>query len=254
MISEKPWQPLQVLMLGALVLLSMVGGMLMAASVGHFLNPYLTSNGAALVTLVITVLGFQGAALIWVHFFLLNHEMTWGEAFGFARRNSLQAIGAALIAMPAVLAGVTALSIASDWALRQLHEQLHWSWLKPSPQVAVQLLQEQWPPHLIAVQAFVAIILAPVAEEVLFRGILYTAIKQRGHTFTALWLPATLFAGIHFYPAGFLSLILLAVVLVAVYEWTKNLLAPILLHALFNAVNFALIVAHPKWADTLFKT
>ena len=38
-------------------------------------------------------------------------------------------------------------------------------------------------------------------------------------------------------------------VLVALYEWTKNLLAPILLHAMFNAVNFALIVAHPQWSD-----
>jgi membrane protease YdiL (CAAX protease family) len=254
MLSEKQWQPWQVLMLGVLVLLSLIGGVLTAAIVIQLAKPYLTSNNASLVTLIITVLGFHGAALVWVHFFLRRHGVTWGEAFGFARGNHWQALAVALIALPIVLIGVFVLGNASEWVLRYLFEKLHWAWLKPEPQPAVQLLMEQWPAHLMALQGFVAIVLAPFSEEVLFRGILYTTIKQRGHRFAAIWLSALLFATIHFYPVGFLSLIFLAVVLVAVYEWTKNLLAPILLHALFNAANFIVIVTHPKWAEQLFQT
>jgi hypothetical protein len=103
-------------------------------------------------------------------------------------------------------------------------------------------------------QGVVAMALAPLAEEVLFRGVLYTALKQHGHRQLAVWTSALLFATIHFYPVGLLSLIFLAVLLVVVYERTKNLFAPILLHSLFNAVNFAFIVAHPKWAQDLFKS
>jgi len=51
---------------------------------------------------------------------------------------------------------------------------------------------------------------------------------------------------------GFLSLIFLSMMLVFVYERTKNLFAPILLHSLFNTVNFVIIVAKPRWAEGLF--
>lgn len=253
MLSEKRWESMQVLMLGMLVLLSLIGGGLLAGMVNQLAKPYLTTNNAALVTLVISVLAFQGAALIWVHFFLRKHEVGWGEAFGFSRHNYFQCVFAAVMALPLALGGMLALGFFSDWALRSLHEQLHWKWLKPELQPAVQLLQKQWPAHLIAVQGLVAMVIAPIAEEILFRGILYTTIKQRGHRFAALWITGFLFALIHFYPVGFLSLVFLAIVLVALYEWTKNLLAPILLHALFNAVNFALIVTQPKWADKFFQ-
>jgi len=242
-----------VLMLGVLVLLSLIGAGLIAGIVNPVAAQYLTKNNAALLMLVIGMLGFHVAALVWVHFFVRNHEVTWGEAFGFSRHNYLQCLSAALIALPVALGGMLVLGYFSDVGLRWLHEQLQWGWLKPEPQPAVQLLQKQWPAHLLAVQGLFAIVIAPFAEEVLFRGILYTTIKQRGHGGAALWATAILFALIHFYPVGFFSLVFLAVVLVALYEWTRNLLAPILLHALFNAVNFALIVTQPKWAGKFFE-
>ena len=254
MLLDKRWQPIMVLLLGVLILLSLTGGILLAAIAARLTRAHLAPNSAALLTLVITVLGFHGAALIWVHQFLKLHEVTWGEAFGFARKNYGECALIAALTLPVALGGMVLLGNLSDRVLRSLYEYWHWKWLKPGVQSAVQLLQQDWQIHLLIVQGFVAIILAPVAEEVLFRGVIYTAIKQRGHHQLALWSTAFLFALIHFYPVGFLSLILLAVLLVAVYERTKNLLAAILLHSAFNAVNFALIVAHPKWAEDLFKT
>ena len=242
------------LLLGILVLLSLTGGILLALIITHLPNVRLTPNDKALVTLVATVLGFQGAAIVWVHFFLRKHEISWGEGFGFAHRNFGQCVIIVLLALPVVLAGVVVLGKASEWVLLELHGHLRWEWLKPQSQSAVQLLQEQWPVSLVALQGFVALVVAPVAEELLFRGVLYQAIKQRSHRQAALWITAILFAMIHFYPVGFLSLIFLAVILVFVYERTKNLFAPILLHSLFNTVNFILIVTQPKWAQDLFKT
>jgi membrane protease YdiL (CAAX protease family) len=250
MVEGKQWQPIQVLILGALVLLSFSGAVLAAEIVTRVAKPHLALNTITLLRMVISVLGFQGIALLWVHFFLNAHQTTWSEAFGFGRHNYVQCVVAVLVALPFVLAGVFALGAGSEWLLRQLHQQLHWPWLEPVPQSTVDLLQKQWPPHLIVVQGLLAIVVAPIGEEVLFRGILYTLLKQRGHRIAAVLLSAVLFAAIHLYPAGFLSLIFLAVVLVALYEWTENLLAPILMHSLFNAINFALIL-NPKWTEFL---
>jgi membrane protease YdiL (CAAX protease family) len=91
-----------------------------------------------------------------------------------------------------------------------------------------------------------AIVLAPVAEESLFRGILYPFIKQLGHPRLALWGTSVMFGAIHLSPVSFLPLTVFALVLVFVYEKTDKLIAPIATHALFNAVNFLLGIFEPE--------
>ena len=253
MLSEKHWQPIQVVLLGCLVLLSLSGGVILSLIVNHVGKPHLTAHGLSLLMLVIMVLAFQGGAIVWVHFFLKNQSITWGEAFGFRRGNVLECAVWALLALVVVFVGVAALGTASQILFTWLHEHLHWNWLKPELQAPVQLLQQQkWPAHLLAVQAITTVLIAPIGEELLFRGILYTAIKQRGRPQMALWVTAVLFALIHFSPVNVLSLLFLAIVLTALYEKTKNLLAPILLHGAFNGIMFVLIVTHPQWTEKVF--
>jgi membrane protease YdiL (CAAX protease family) len=86
------------------------------------------------------------------------------------------------------------------------------------------------------------VLLAPVTEEALFRGILYPVIKQTGHPRLALWGTALAFAGIHMNVVTFVPLAVLALMLTALYEWTNNLLAPITAHVVFNALNFAMLL------------
>jgi membrane protease YdiL (CAAX protease family) len=53
------------------------------------------------------------------------------------------------------------------------------------------------------------------------------------------------FALVHGNAAGFASFFVLALALTWLYEHTDNLLAPITVHALFNAANFVLLL----WQD-----
>ena len=92
----------------------------------------------------------------------------------------------------------------------------------------------------------IAVLLAPVAEEALFRGILYPAIKQTGHPRLALWGSSLLFAAVHMNAVSFVPLALLALVLTLLYERTDNLLAPIAAHVLFNALNFVTLFLIPQ--------
>jgi membrane protease YdiL (CAAX protease family) len=110
--------------------------------------------------------------------------------------------------------------------------------LKPEEQQAVQTLQlaSAWVAR-VALGA-VTILLAPVAEEILFRGILYPWIKKEGFPRLALWSSALLFAAVHANLMTFLPLLVLAIALTLLYEKTDNLLAPITAHAVFNGMNF----------------
>src|SRR5256885_13422519 len=80
--------------------------------------------------------------------------------------------------------------------------------------------------------ALLAIAIAPVTEELLFRGILYPFIKQRGYPNLALWGTAVLFGALHLNLTTFAPLTFLGVGLAWLYDTTDNLAAPILAHSL----------------------
>ena len=87
-----------------------------------------------------------------------------------------------------------------------------------------------------------ALLLAPIAEELLFRGIMYPALKGFGFPRFAFWATALVFTFIHFNAAAFLPLLLFACVLNVLYEWTGNLLACMVAHTTFNAINLVLLL------------
>jgi membrane protease YdiL (CAAX protease family) len=100
---------------------------------------------------------------------------------------------------------------------------------------------------VVLIAAF-AIMIAPVFEEFLFRGFAYPVLKQRWGTWRALMAVSAVFAAIHFHLPSLGPLFTLGVGLGLAYELSGSLLAPITMHALFNATNVAMLLyvrAHP---------
>ena len=79
--------------------------------------------------------------------------------------------------------------------------------------------------------------MAPIMEEIIFRGVLYSVIKESGYPRLALWGTAFVFAAIHGSRMTMVPLMFVAIVLTLLYERTGKLLAPIVAHAGFNAAN-----------------
>ncbi len=81
-----------------------------------------------------------------------------------------------------------------------------------------------------------AAVVAPVAEELFFRGLLQTFfVRLFGSRWAAVLFASTLFGLVHYpYPHTVPALIMLGVVLGYSYERTGSLLPPIVIHALFN--------------------
>lgn len=182
--------------------------------------------------MIVSVLSFQGLALVLVWRFTREHETNWAEAFGFRNRPS-RAVALGALAVIVFLPMGRLLQLLSIKLLTLLH-------LDPSAQTAVEVLRfASRGPGLLAF-ALVTVVVVPLAEELVFRGILYPAIKYAGFPRLALWGTSALFAAIHFNLAIFLPLLLLALVLTWLYEKTDNLLATIAAHSLFNAVNLGL--------------
>lgn len=94
---------------------------------------------------------------------------------------------------------------------------------------------------------FFAVIMAPIAEEPVFRALLYPALRgetaTRGRKILAAVLVSALFALVHFNEASFLPLFVLAMVLTWTYERTNSLATVMVAHGLWNLSTVFPLVA-----------
>ena len=251
MLTDKPWKIEAVAKLG----LGMLSGMMLGVIATGVLKSY---GDYPFATMVIGALSFHGVALPCLWLFVRAHGIRWTEAFGFtapgSNRAVLLAFGAALVTLPAAW--------GLGWVSAQMLSLVH---IEPTAQRAVTMVQEtvEIGPQILL--AAVAIVLAPTVEELLFRGVLYPALR-RGFSGWAVELPegvtlsrverwlfqphprvavvatSVLFGAIHLNLMTFVPLTLLGFVLIWLYETTGNLMAPILCHSLFNLANFFLLI------------
>jgi membrane protease YdiL (CAAX protease family) len=88
---------------------------------------------------------------------------------------------------------------------------------------------------------------APVAEEILYRGVLQRSLRRRYPAWLAIGLTATVFAASHFQALQFPALLFIGVVLGAVAERTGRIGPAIATHVGFNLVTtVVLLVVHDE--------
>jgi membrane protease YdiL (CAAX protease family) len=246
MLSEKPWKLDSLLMLGLSLLLGIGFFSLAAGFLGQYGGGKVDDNSTLL--LLLRSLALDGSILISIFFFLRLERLSWADAFGFRTPG----IGRALLwgFVLAVLFSPVGQGM-NELCARGLE---HFNVPVPNEQ-AVDTLQKAAPGFNRIYLIVFAVLIAPVAEETLFRGILYPSIKQYGFPRAALWGTSFLFALIHLSLTAFLPLMLFAILLAMLYEKTSNLLACIVAHSLFNASAIVLMfyltretpVTHPPY-------
>ena len=235
---KKTWQPEIVLMLFGGVVMSFVLGNLTVELLRQAAVPGF-KTATAIGSVMVATLCFHGAAIALGIPFLKLHNVSLAEALGLTdpkiKRHCLLAAGLLLVVLPAMLG----LKFLSELLLQRLGWPL-------ADQRAVEIFALAKSPFLRAYLVFFAVIVAPVAEEFVFRGLLFSAAKRMGWPKCAWIVTSLLFAAIHNSAPIFLALFVFALALTWLYEKTDGLLAPIVAHSLFNATNIALLMAFNK--------
>ena len=98
-------------------------------------------------------------------------------------------------------------------------------------------------PAALAVNLLLSLFLAPVVEEVVFRGFIFRALYERLHMIVAAGASALLFAAIHlpWQPEALVGLFLLGMVTAYTYRATRSVWPGIIAHAGYNASVLAAI-------------
>ncbi len=102
----------------------------------------------------------------------------------------------------------------------------------------------RWDPLTPArlIRAFTIVLIAPLAEEVAFRGTMYGDLMKRGlHPALAILLPAVAFTAVHiqYFGPGLVFILVDGIVFGLARHHTKSLFVPVLLHTLGNAYAVA---------------
>lgn len=124
---------------------------------------------------------------------------------------------------------------------------LQYAGLPAESQDLLRLFSRANSPALLVLMTVLATLIAPVGEELLFRGVMFRYLRTRLPRWVALLLPGTIFATLHVNwtnldgLASFVPLIALAVVFSLAYERTGRLSTAMVAHGLFNLHTIALL-------------
>lgn len=143
---------------------------------------------------------------------------------------------------------VTVISDVCDWILERFFGVQYYE------QAAVRFLKSAaLEPKTLVLALFAVMILAPLIEELLFRGLLQNYLKSKIGVKAAILLSGFTFALFHISPSQGLgnisigiSLFVLGIYLGFLYERQRSLLAPLGLHMTFNTISALRILLLPE--------
>lgn len=231
-IGPKPWTARDLLFAtGALILVLAAGNGLLALG----LKLAHADEANAMPWLLVTNMLLYAMSSIGFLEFFRQRQIDWRQALGFRRESLLGAMACGGLLFFATLPPLAATFAVYDKLCRMVG-------IENTPQPVVQVLFDSDSAVVIALVSVFAVVVAPVFEEFLFRGFAYPALKQRWGTWKALATVSAVFAVVHQHIPSIGPLFTLALGLGLAYELTGSLLAPITMHALFNAMNVAMLL------------
>jgi CAAX protease family protein len=107
----------------------------------------------------------------------------------------------------------------------------------PQKQPIVEMFSESTTLQQRMIIIVLAVSLAPVAEEFIFRFFIYGVARRYVGRVVGVVASALLFAAVHGHLPSFGPLFVLGTCFAIAYEWSGSILVPMTMHALFNAVT-----------------
>ncbi len=235
-----------------MTLVGMLLGLIAAAVIVLVTGTTVTQTGASgpsdLLAGIVSDVVLMATLLFW----LRRRHPNWWAIIGFPSRRGLPkeaGIGAALGILVRIAAGIASAAVVAVLTSASNSQ------VKIPEQVDTNLA-----PAAFAMFVVYAVIVAPITEEFVFRGLLYRSIRDRRGVALGAIVSAVLFGLVHAVPgvpwldvvALQITMVVTGVGLALIYERRKNLVSDIAGHAAFNLVAVVAIAAgagfiHVPW-------
>ncbi len=221
---------------GKHVLFLLLGGLLIQILSGAWAFVLVRFNGIEMSDggsfILIVLLPPMLLLLAWGYFYMARFEVRGDPWFGLLRLDRWALGAGALI----VVVGVT-LSVGLTLVFHALLGQPR------NPLVEILLAGAKDDALLIAAFVFFGVLIAPLWEELMFRGALYGWLRTRLGILSSAAIAGALHAAIHLDVAAMPALFVLFTLFAIVYEHLENLWVPILAHATNNLLAVLAVLA-----------
>lgn len=173
---------------------------------------------------------FHWAGVAAVFLWLKWKGIPWTSAFGMRWRELPHRAAQGLMFLLATMPVLVFYTIIYGLYLQAAGEST-------SQQDVAYAMSETTSPLAKAYFFFLAVALAPFFEEILFRGVVMTALAKRIGAGAAIVITSLFFALMHGHVPSVVPLFILSVGLSMAYLFTGSLLVPMCMHSLFNLVS-----------------
>ena len=214
-----------------LAVLALVGMLILLVNLvaSHLHNPPETLL-LVLQSLLLDLAGILGVAWL-VH----KQGWSWTGAFGMGR-NPARWVGPAAGFYLALMPFLLFASVVYQGILVA-------NGYPPSLQEIAKLISGDHPLWLRLYLGFLAVALAPLFEELVFRGVVLPLLSRSLGLGAGIFLTSLLFAAIHLHLPSLAPLLVVATGFSLAYVYTRSLWVPVIMHGIFNGVNLALLLA-----------
>ena len=211
-------------------------------SIATLILPFISDNTSgdladdSIIVVIIKTLIFHGTALISIIALLKIRGFSWKQAFG-AKENCFKhdiLIGTAfyIAAIPII--------IVIGWLYAMALTALH---VPVDQQEIVSMFTSGTTPLWLKSYLIVlAVIVAPIVEEMCFRGILLPLFIKNNKPIAAIFLVSLLFAFVHFHIPSIAPLTAIAAAFSLAYIHTGSLVTSIVMHAIFNSISITMLI------------
>jgi membrane protease YdiL (CAAX protease family) len=141
-----------------------------------------------------------------------------------------------------VLAYFAAIGVVNIYGI--LIDAFGLDWLEPGEQLGSDFYDHD---SVVILTGIAIVFMAPIAEEIFFRGFIYGGLRRYLNLPIAGLLSGSLFAMAHGDPGLIAPFAGVGLVLAFVYEKSGTLWASIGVHFVFNSISFMLLLLVPEW-------
>ncbi len=176
----------------------------------------------------------------WLCFALIGlslyvRRLPWATAFGFSSRTFWRDAGWGV----AIMIGVMPMLIGYNFVSQMV---MDWFGYKPPVQDVTRIIFGASDLSTKIYFALLAVVIAPVVEEMLFRGILLPAITRKAGAKPAIIIVSVIFAAVHGHLPSAVPLFILSTALSLSYMYRGSLVTSIAMHSFFNSMTIAIII------------
>ena len=234
-LSRLYWRPWGLAETRILVLV-LAGAFLIMLGARSFLPRLVEASGLSLNSFAVVLQSvlFHWTGLLTVTWMLARRRLPWRSAFGLNPATFLRDAGRGVLILLGVMPVLMVAAMLYNLILQGFG-------FEATLQDGAFIISDETSPWMRAYFFLLAVVLAPLFEEILFRGILLPALAKRFGATASVVAVSVLFAGIHGHVPSLVPLFVLSAALCLAYIRTGSLATNIAMHAVFNGVTVTLL-------------